>query len=391
MRVYLDHAATSPIRPEVLAAYADALGAVGNPSSVHAVGRSARDLVETGRERVAAALGADPIEVLLTAGGTEAVNLGIKGLYWSRVAENPRRRRILVADGEHSATEESVAWLERHESAIVERIPLDGVGRIRLDAAERMLAAHPADHALITVLWANNEVGTIQPIPELTRIAARHGIPVHVDAISAFGQVPIDFRASGAAAMSLAGHKIGAPVTTGALAVGRTWTVEPLLHGGDQQRGRSGTEDAAGAVALGLAAELAVARMPTVAARVAALRDRLRDGVLGIPGSMLRGDPDPAGRLPGNLHVTFAGADADALLYLLDAAGIAASTGSACRAGVTTPSPVLTAMGLDTADARGAIRMTLGPDSTDADVDAALGVLAGIVERARSAASSPVP
>lgn len=389
MTVYLDHAATTPLRAEVLEAYTEALGRVGNPSSVHRAGQSARDLVETGRERVAAAVGADPVEVLLTGGGTEAVNLGIKGLFWSRRSEDAVRRRILIPRGEHAATAESVAWLERHEGATVEWIPLDAVGRIDLEAAAAAITAHQDEVALVSAMWASNEVGTLQPIRELAALAARSGVPVHVDAIGAVGQVPVAFRGSGVAALSLAGHKLGAPVSTGALVLGRNWSVEPLLHGGDQQRGRSGTEDAAGAVALGLAVELAVGELPETAPRIAALRDRLVHGIRRtVPGAVLRGDPTRAGRLPGNAHVTVAGVDGDGLLYLLDGAGFALSTGAACRAGVTSPSPVLLAMGLDEATARGALRMTLGRSTTAAEVDALVAVLPGIVERARAAVAA---
>ncbi|MBI5161752.1 MAG: cysteine desulfurase [Micrococcales bacterium] len=389
MTVYLDHAATTPLRTEVLEAYARALRSVGNPSSSHRAGQSARDLVETGREQVAAALDADPVEVLLTAGGTEAVNLGIKGLYWARRAADPARRRILVPRGEHAATTESVAWLARHEAAEVQWIPLDALGRLDLAAAAAALDAHPREVALVSTVWASNEVGTVQPIRELAALAARHGVPVHVDGIGAVGQVPVAFRTSGIAALSIAGHKLGAPVSTGALILGREWSVEPLLHGGDQQRGRSGTEDAAGAVALGLAAELAARELPETAPRVAALRDRLLRGIRErVPDATLRGDPDPGGRLPGNAHITVAGADGDGLLYLLDAAGFAVSTGAACRAGVTSPSPVLMAMGLDETTARGALRMTLGGTTTTAEVDALLEVLPAVVERARAAVAA---
>lgn len=386
MRVYLDHAATTPLRPRVLAAYTSALRAVGNPSSVHADGQSAREMVETGRERVAVAFGADPVEVLLTAGGTEAVNLGIKGLYWARRAADARRRRILVPRGEHAATVESVEWLARHEGAEPQWVPVDALGRLRLDAVEGALTAHGDEVALITALWANNEVGTVQPVRELAGLAARHGVPVHVDAIAAAGQIPVGFAESGVAALSIAGHKLGAPVSTGALLLGRSWSVEPLLHGGEQQRGRSGTEDPAGALALGLAAELAAAEVGTVLPRVADLRDRLLGGILTrIPGVTARGDLDPAGRLPGNLHVTFDAVDGEVLLYLLDTAGFSVSSGSACRAGVTAPSPVLLAMGLSEAEARGALRMTLGPGTTVEQVDALLDALPDAVVGARAA------
>jgi cysteine desulfurase len=383
--IYLDYAATAPIRPEVLRAYTEALGVVGNPSSIHGAGQAARALLEDGREQIAASLGADAVEVVLTGGGTEAVNLGIKGLYWAR---NPAGRvggqavsrpRIIVPMAEHHATIDSVEWLAAHEGAILDWIEVDSVGRIRLDALEAALATGADDVALVTALWANNEVGTLQPVAEIVAAASRFGVPVHLDAIAAYGSVPIDFHASGAAALSVSAHKIGGPVGIGALLVARSASVEPLLHGGNQQRARSGTQDAAGASAFGVAAGLP---HPSTAA----LRDRLVDGIQStVPGATLRGDPDPAGRLPGNAHFTFDGCEGDSLLYLLDAAGFAVSTGSACQAGVPEASHVLLAMGLSESTARGALRFTLGPDTTEAEVDALLAVLPGVVEQARAA------
>ncbi len=393
MPIYLDHAATSPLRPEVLAAYTAALPLVGNPSSIHGHGQAARELLEQGRDRVAASLGADTVEVVLTGGGTEAVNLGIKGLFWSRnlggrVAGAARvsRPRILVPLAEHHATIDSVEWLARQEGAVLDWIAVDEIGRIRVDALEEALAAGAPDVALVTALWANNEVGTIQPVAEIVSAAARYGLPVHLDAIAAYGSLPIDFHASGAAALSVSAHKIGGPVGVGALLLARSAAVEPLLHGGNQQRARSGTQDAAGASAFGVAAELAGAHLAEHAAHLAALRDRLVRGIRDrVPGAALRGDPDPARRLPGNAHFTFAGCEGDSLLFLLDVAGFSVSTGSACQAGVPEASHVLLAMGLSEADARGAPRFTLGPDTTVAEIDALLDALPGVVEQARSA------
>jgi len=386
MPVYLDHAATSPLRPEVLAAYTAALPLVGNPSSIHGQGQAARELLEQGRDRVAASLGADPVEVVLTGGGTEAVNLGIKGLWWAR-----KRARIIVPLAEHHATIDSVEWLAAHEGAVLDWIEVDELGRIRLDALEAALAVGGDDVALVTALWANNEVGTVQPVAEIVAAAARYGVPVHLDAIAAYGSVPIDFHASGAAALSVSAHKIAGPVGVGALLLARSATVEPLLHGGNQQRARSGTQDAAAAAAFGVAAELATTDLAEHAARLTELRDRLVRGIQrpasegGVPGAVLRGDPDPAGRLPGNAHFTFAGCEGDSLLFLLDAAGFSVSTGSACQAGVPEASHVLLAMGLSEPDARGALRVTLGPDTTADEIDALLAVLPGVVEQARAA------
>jgi cysteine desulfurase len=381
MPIYLDHAATSPLRPEVLAAYTAALPLVGNPSSIHGHGQVARELLEQGRDRVAASLGADPAEVVLTGGGTEAVNLGVKGLWWART-----RRRIIVPLAEHHATIDSVEWLAAHEGAVLDWIEVDELGRIRLDALEAALAVGGDEVALVTALWANNEVGTLQPVDEIVAAAARYGVPVHLDAIAAYGSVPIDFHASGAAALSVSAHKIGGPVGVGALLLARSATVEPLLHGGNQQRARSGTQDAAGASAFGIAAELATTNLAEHAEQLAALRDRLVRGIQStVPGAVLRGDPDPAGRLPGNAHFTFAGCEGDSLLFLLDVAGFSVSTGSACQAGVPEASHVLLAMGLSEADARGALRFTLGPDTTAAEIDALLTVLPDVVVQARAA------
>lgn len=375
--IYLDHAATSPIRPEVLSAYTSALGVVGNPSSIHGAGQAARALLEDGREAIAASLGADAVEVVLTGGGTEAVNLGIKGLFWARVsASSTTGRRIIVPMAEHHATIDAVEWLAAHEGAVVDWIEVDSLGRIRLDALEAALATGGDEVALVTALWANNEVGTLQPVHEIVDSAARFGVPVHLDAIAAYGSVPIDFHAVGAAALSVSAHKIGGPVGVGALLVRRGVQVEPLLHGGNQQAQRSGTQDAAGASAFGVAASL-------IEPASIAVRDRLIAGVLAIDGAVLRGDP--VDRLPGNAHVTFDGCEGDSLLYLLDVAGFAVSTGSACQAGVPEASHVLLAMGVPEADARGALRFTLGPETTADEVDALLAVLPGVVERARAA------
>ena len=396
MPIYLDHAATSPLRAEVLTAYTAALPLVGNPSSIHGQGQAARELLEQGRDRVAASLGADTVEVVFTGGGTEAVNLGIKGLFWARnpagrpagragVSRPLSRPRIIVPLAEHHATIDSVEWLAAQEGAVLDWIEVDELGRIRLDALEAALAIGGDEVALVTALWANNEVGTLQPVAEIVAAASRYGVPVHLDAIAAYGSVPIDFHASGAAALSVSAHKIGGPVGVGALLLARSAKVESLLHGGNQQRGRSGTQDAAGASAFGVAAELATRDLAAHAAHLASLRDRLLAAIRGIPGATLRGDLSAAGRLPGNVHATFAGCEGDSLLFLLDVAGFSVSTGSACQAGVPEASHVLLAMGLSEQDARGALRVTLGPDTTVAEIDALVAALPGVVAQARAA------
>ena len=394
--VYLDHAATTPMRADAIAAMTAALGVVGNPASIHSAGQEAKRLLEESREQVAATLGADPIEVVFTGSGTEAVNLAIKGLWWQRQSD-AARPRILVPGGEHHATLDTVEWLAAHEGAVVEELPVDGFGRMRLDALAAALGRDPASVALVSMLWANNEVGTIQPVAEVARLAAQAGVPLHVDAIAAYGQLPIDVHAvraatgagpgTGLVALSVSAHKIGGPVGIGALVLDRSARIEPLLHGGGQQRRvRSGTQDVAAAVGFAVAASAVHDRLDDDAARMSALRDRLVAGVReAVPGARLSGDPDPAGRLPGNAHFSFPGCEGDSLLFLLDAAGVAVSTGSACQAGVPEPSHVLMAMGRTEEDARGALRITLGHGSTGADVDAFLAALPAAYERASRA------
>lgn len=377
MPVYLDHAATTPMLPEAIAAYTGALGIVGNPSSIHSQGQQAKRMLEEARESVAASLGADPIEVVFTSGGTESINLGIKGLYWARNRE-ARRPRIVVPRGEHHATIDAVDWLSRHEGAEIEWIPVDSVGRIDLEA---LAAALAPEVALVTLIVANNEVGTVQPVAEVVALARAAGIPVHADAVSAYRHVPIDFAASGLAALSVSAHKIGGPLGIGALVLARSASVEPLIHGGGQQRQvRSGTQDAPAAIAFGVAA-----RHPQPDLR--ALRDRVIGGVMcAVPTAVLRGDP--VDRLDGNAHFTFPGCEGDSLLFLLDSAGVSVSTGSACQAGIPEASHVLLAMGLADDEARGALRITVGRTTTEADVDAFLTALPAAVERAERAGLS---
>lgn len=392
MTVYLDHAATTPLRPEARDAWLDAAEVVGNPSSIHGAGQDARRLLEDARERLAAALGCEPIEVILTSGGTEAVNLALKGLWWSRT---PGTDVVVVPDGEHHATLDTVEWLSAHESARLLPVSLDEVGRIPVAG----FAAALPDAALATALVANNEVGTVSDAGALAAAAAGAGVPLHLDAIAAFGHVPVSFARwrgtgrgrGGLAALSISGHKIGAPVGTGALVVSRHAGVTALVHGGGQQRGlRSGTQDVAGAAALAVAAELAVAELPSEAERVSALRDRLIAGVqASVPGSTVLGDR--ADRLPGNAHVLFPGAVGETLLFLLDRADIAVSTGSACQAGVPEPSHVVLALGRTEAEARQVLRFTLGRTTTEADVDALLGALPEAVQRARAASGASGP
>ncbi len=384
---YLDHAATTPMLPEVVAAMAEEMGQTGNPSSLHGSGRRARRIVEESRERLATAFGARPSEVILTSGGTEADNLAVKGLFWAAKAKDPQRIRVLVGAAEHHAVLDPAHWLGDHEGAVVELLPVDCVGRVHPAAVASAIERDPGSVALISVMAANNEVGTIQPLGDIIALGQSHGIPVHTDAVQAAAVLPLAFDASGLDAMTLTAHKLGGPFGVGALLLGRGDEPVPLMHGGGQERDvRSGTLDAPGILGFSLAAEMAVANRADRVGRLAALRDRLIDGVLrSVPEASLNGDPDPAGRLPGNAHFTFAGCEGDALLMLLDAAGVECSTGSACTAGVAQPSHVLLAIGADADRARGSLRFSLGHTSTDADVDALLEALPGAVARARRA------
>ncbi|WP_030436214.1 cysteine desulfurase family protein [Actinoplanes subtropicus] len=388
---YLDHAATTPMLAEALDAYVAAARDVGNPSSLHAAGRGARRLVEESRERIAAALNARPSEVVFTSGGTESDNLATKGIFWARRSLSLNRTRVIASAVEHHAVLDAVDWLGTHEGATVDLLPVDADGRVDPDRLADRLARYRDEIAVVSVQWANNEVGTVQPVHDLARLAAESGVPFHTDAVQAVGQIPVDFAASGAAAMTVTGHKVGGPVGVGALLLGRDVACTPLLHGGGQERDvRSGTLDTAGVAAFAVAVETSVKTQQEYAVRVGALRDELISRVRrAVPDAVYNGAA--ADRLPGNAHFSFPGCEGDALLLLLDAQGIACSTGSACSAGVAQPSHVLIAMGADDDRARSSLRFTLGHTSTIEDVDALLAALPGAVERAKRATAWKTP
>jgi cysteine desulfurase len=393
---YLDHAATTPMVPEAIAAMTGQLAQLGNPSSLHGSGRSARRSVEEARETIGRVLGARPGEVVFTSGGTEADNLAVKGLFWARNRDPERpRTRILTSSVEHHAVLDSVHWLAAAEGAVVELLPVDRLGRVDVDAARASIAGDPDSVALLSVMWANNEVGTVQPISALLEVAHAHGIPMHTDAVQAVGSLPVDFATCGVDALSLTGHKLGGPFGVGALLTRRELELVPLLHGGGQERDvRSGTIDAPAIAGFATAVELAVKRQPEQAATLSALRDALVAAVRDrVPDVELNGDPDSGAdhRLPGNAHFSFPGCEGDSVLMLLDAKGIECSTGSACSAGVPQASHVLLAMGRDEAEARGSLRFSLGHTSTQADIDAVVAAIGPAVERARAAGLSSIP
>jgi cysteine desulfurase len=386
MRSYLDHAATTAMLPQARQAWLDAAEATGNPSSLHASGRSARRVVEEAREAIAAHLRTRPSWVIFTAGGTESDNLAIKGLYWSRRSDT--RTGVLASAIEHHAVLDPVQWLGEHEGADVRWLAVDHEGRVDLDLLEHALGI--SDVALCSVMWANNEVGTIQPVTRIAQACHDAGVPFHTDAVQALGHLPMDLSALGATAVTISSHKVGGPFGVGALILDPSAGVTPVLHGGGQEREvRSGTLDAPGIAAFAVAVQHAVDHQQAQSERIRVLRNALVAGVrAAVPGAVLNGAQDLddlSARLPGNAHFSFPGCEGDALLMLLDAAGIDCSTGSACTAGIPEPSHVLLAMGVDERTARASLRFSLGANSTQADVDRLLAVLPGVVERAERA------
>jgi cysteine desulfurase len=386
--VYLDHAATTPMLPEAITAMTEELAELGNPSSLHSAGRRARRIVEESREQLAEVFGARASEVVFTSGGTEADNLAVKGLYWARKSADPRRCRVLTTAVEHHAVFDSVRWLCDAHGARAGWLAVDAQGLVTPDVLRAALAEDPSAAAAVSVMWANNEVGTVQPVAALAAVAHEFGVPFHSDAVQAAAQLPVDFAASGADAITVTAHKLGGPVGVGALLLGKGVDPVPVLHGGGQERDiRSGTLDAPAIRAFAVAAVTCAERRALEAKRIAALRDDLIRQVLhAVPDAVLNGPPPGPDRLPGNAHFSFPGCEGDALLLLLDARNIACSTGSACTAGVAEPSHVLLAMGADEDRARGSLRFSLGHTSTQADVDALGAAIGESVTRARRAA-----
>ena len=361
--IYLDAAATTPVRREALEAMWPYLtGAFGNPSSHHSLGAHAARALASSRERVAACLRCRPGEIIFTSGGTEADNLAIKGLALAA----PRGRHIVTTAIEHEAVLASCDFLARHHGFTVSFVPVDSEALVHVDDFK---AALRPDTTLCTVMLANNEVGTIQPVAELAALARGKGIPFHTDAVQACGALPLHVPALNVDAISLSGHKFGAPKGIGALFVRGRFALEPVLHGGGQERGRrSGTENVAGAVAFATAMELSVQEIDSKAAQLATLRDQLIAGVLATtPGTLLTGHATQ--RLPNNASFCFPSTAGEAVLLQLEERGVLCSSGSACAAGSSEPSHVLTAMGLGAAIAQTAVRFTLTPDTTSAQVD----------------------
>ena len=385
MPVYLDHAATSPMRPAVWEAYSQALLSVGNPSSVHKFGQESRNLLESARESIASAIGANRSEIIFTSGGTESNNLAIKGLFWNRNSIDSNRNIILTAGTEHHAALDPSYWLEDNQGAKVQLVPVDERGVLDLDWLETYLKEFNESVALGSFMWANNETGVISDIPTISRMLAKYGIPAHSDAVAAFGHIPIDFEASQLATLAVSAHKLGGPVGVGALLVGRSVKLASLVHGGGQERGmRSGTMNSAGVTAFAAAVAETLANQPEEELRLARLSQLLIDGILEIvPEAQLSRGSAPG--LSSNVHFTFPGCSADSLIFLLDAAGFSVSAGSACTAGVNRPSHVLLAMGRSEDEATGAMRVTLGYTSTEADIEGFLKAFPAAHESAKRA------
>ncbi|TQN30855.1 cysteine desulfurase [Haloactinospora alba] len=381
--VYLDHAATTAVRPEAVADMTEEFGQLGNASSLHGAGRRARRVVEEAREDIAGAFGVTPYEVVFTGGGTEANNLAVKGLFWARNRASPERRRILVSAVEHHAVLDPARWMADAQGAVYEELPVDEYGRVPPRELRAAIERNPADVALVSVMWANNEVGTLQPVHALAEIAREYGIPLHTDAVQAVGTQPIDMGS--VSALTVSGHKIGGPMGAGALLLARGVDPVPVLHGGGQEREvRSGTVMTPLLRGMATSVRMAVEEREPHAAHLAKLRDELVTAVRdAVPEAVVNGHPTE--RLPGNAHVSFPGCEGDALLMLLDARGIQCSTGSACSSGVAQASHVLLAMGAAEETARSSLRFSLGRDSSSADVSALYSALGPAVERARRA------
>ena len=383
MSIYFDHAATTPMSQAALEAMVTQVGRLGNASSLHSPGRSVRKDVEEARELLSRLVGAAPSEIIFTGSGTEANNLVIKGTFWTRKQEDPKRNVVLISAFEHHAILDPVEWLQEHQGAEIIYIPITAAGYVDLEVMREIVAKRGDEIALIAVMHSNNEVGTIQPIAEIVEIAG--DIPVHSDAVQSFTKVDFSFAQLGLTSATISAHKIGGPLGVAALILRRGIDITPILHGGGQERDiRSGTLNAPGIVAFAAAALDALSHRTETELRIRNLKTLLVDLVKKeIPDVTVNGSSNPA--LPGIVNLTFPGTESDGLLLLLDAEGIFCSTGSACSAGVPRPSHVLLAMGLSERTARSSLRFSLGASSTEAEVQFLASAIPAVVTRARAA------
>lgn len=378
---YLDNAATTAMLPEALEVMYRESASVGNASSLHGAGRRARRVVEESREKLAAAVGAKPQEIIFTASGTEANNLAVKGLYWRAAAS---KRAIVSTPIEHHAILDPLEWLEREHSVTLHMAEVDTHGTTKVDSIAQLLSEYQKEISFVTVMHSNNEVGSLQPVAEIAAISREYEIPIHTDAVQSFGKVPLDFGKLGVSALTISGHKIGGPLGVAALVAKKDLELTPLLHGGGQERDvRSGTLHTPAIAAFATAAELSQQRLQINADRIRSMRERLINGVsAAVDDVRINGGENT---LPGIAHFTFAGAEGDALLLLLDAQGVQCSTGSACSAGIAQPSHVLVAMGMAPKIARSSIRFSIGTTTSEKDIDKAISVISEVVSRARAA------
>jgi cysteine desulfurase len=378
---YLDNAATTAMLPEALEVMYRESASVGNASSLHGAGRRARRVVEESREKLAAAVGAKPQEIIFTASGTEANNLAVKGLYWRAGAS---KRAIVSTPIEHHAILDPLEWLEREQSVTLHMAEVDSHGTTKVDSIAQLLSEYQKEISFVTVMHSNNEVGALQPVAEIAAISREYEMPIHTDAVQSFGKVPLDFGKLGVSALTISGHKIGGPLGVAALVAKKDLELTPLLHGGGQERDvRSGTLHTPAIAAFAAAAELSQQRLQINADRIRSMRERLINGVTAaVDDVRINGGENT---LPGIAHFTFAGAEGDALLLLLDAQGVQCSTGSACSAGIAQPSHVLIAMGMAPKIARSSIRFSIGTTTSEKDIDKAISVISEVVSRARAA------
>ncbi|UKA48366.1 cysteine desulfurase [Arthrobacter sp. FW305-123] len=383
--IFLDAAATTPVRREALEAMWPYLsGEFGNPSSHHSLGETAAAALAEARSGVAKVLNCRAGEVTFTSGGTEADNLAIKGIALARQAADPSLNRVVISAIEHPAVEESARYLERVHHFIVDVLPVDGEGLVSVDDLRAVLGPRTA---LVSIMYANNEVGTVQPIAALAAVAREHGVPFHTDAVQAAGWLPLDVKALGVDALSMSGHKLGAPKGSGVLFTKGRLRVEPLVHGGGQERAkRSGTENVAGAVALSTALRLSDAEQAHQAARVSELRDQFIHRILAtVPDALLTGHR--VQRLPSVASFCFPGTSGESVLLELERLGVVCSSGSACAAGSDAPSPVLVALGIAPETAQTAVRFSFTSTVTDAELEQAAAAVETAVGRVRNLAA----
>ena len=385
-RVYLDNAATTPISEVALQAFIEQARQIGNPSSLHTYGRKVRKDLEESREKLATLIGCHSSEIIFTGSGTEANNLAIKGAYWHRNQGGKHRNVIVISGFEHHAVLDPARWLEDFEGAEVVEVSVSKDGFVQLAELQSLVAERHDEIALISIMHSNNEVGTLQPIAEISAIADEFQIPLHTDAVQSLGKVPLSFKDLGLFAMTISAHKVGGPIGVGALVLQKGIDITPILHGGGQERDiRSGTLNAAGIISFVAAVQSAMRDREATAEKVSALRKKLIAAIQSeIPDAKLNGVLDGP-TLPGIANISFPNTESDALLLLFDAEGIACSTGSACSAGVQEASHVLMAMGMSEKEARSSLRFSLGTGNSDSDIEYLQTCIKRVIERARAA------